>query len=80
LNHIKMQPMVHLISLFRCHMSTQLIGTLNRYSISLKAWLEAEMVADVWVDAYQVMRDNDKLNNGLEYLLTFKDSNKTTLV
>lgn len=37
---------------------------------SLKAWLEAEMVADVWVDAYQVMRDNDKLNNGLEYLLT----------
>ncbi|MGV3095188.1 MULTISPECIES: helicase-exonuclease AddAB subunit AddB [Staphylococcus] len=37
---------------------------------SLKRWLEAEMVADIWVDAYQVMRDNDKLNGGLSYLLT----------
>lgn len=37
---------------------------------SLKAWLEQRWSADVWVDAYQVMRDNDKLNNGLEYLLT----------
>lgn len=37
---------------------------------SLKAWLENEMVADVWLDAYQVMRDNDDLNEGLNYLLT----------
>lgn len=37
---------------------------------ALKAWLEDEAVAETWLDAYQVMRNNDELNDGLNYLLT----------
>ncbi|MEB8125361.1 MULTISPECIES: helicase-exonuclease AddAB subunit AddB [Staphylococcus] len=37
---------------------------------SLKAWLDDEIVADTWLDTYQVMRDDDRLNKGLNYLLS----------
>ncbi|TGQ50591.1 hypothetical protein EN854_34205, partial [Mesorhizobium sp. M4B.F.Ca.ET.211.01.1.1] len=37
---------------------------------SLKAWLDEEVVADTWLDTYQVMRDDEKLNAGLNYLLS----------
>lgn len=37
---------------------------------SLKAWLDDEIVADTWLDTYQVMRDDDNLNDGLSYLLS----------
>lgn len=37
---------------------------------SLKAWLDEEIVADTWLDTYQVMRDDEQLNEGLTYLLS----------
>ncbi|MCG7341505.1 helicase-exonuclease AddAB subunit AddB [Staphylococcus auricularis] len=37
---------------------------------ALKAWLDEEIVADSWLDTYQVMRDDERLNEGLDYLLT----------
>ncbi len=37
---------------------------------SLKAWLDDEIVAETWLDTYQVMRDDESLNDGLDYLLT----------
>lgn len=37
---------------------------------SLKAWLDDEIVADTWLDTYQVMRDDAQLNEGLTYLLS----------
>ena len=37
---------------------------------SLRAWLDEEIVADTWLDAYQVMRDDERLNEGLDYLIT----------
>ena len=37
---------------------------------SLRAWLDEEIVADTWLDAYQVMRDDERLNEGLNYLIT----------
>ncbi len=37
---------------------------------SLKAWLDDEIVADTWLDTYQVMRDDKRLNKGLNYLLS----------
>ena len=37
---------------------------------SLKAWLDDELVAETWLDTYQVMRDDTRLNDGLTYLLS----------
>ncbi|NWK84588.1 helicase-exonuclease AddAB subunit AddB [Staphylococcus sp. GSSP0090] len=37
---------------------------------SLKAWLDDELVAETWLDTYQVMRDDTRLNDGLAYLLS----------
>lgn len=37
---------------------------------SLKAWLDDELVAETWLDTYQVMRDDTRLNDGLSYLLS----------
>lgn len=37
---------------------------------SLRAWLDEEIVADTWIDAYQVMRDDEHLNKDLDYLIT----------
>lgn len=37
---------------------------------SLKAWLDDEIVADTWLDTYQVMRDDERLNDGLAYLVS----------
>lgn len=37
---------------------------------ALRAWLDDEIVADTWIDTYQVMRDDAQLNDGLDYLLT----------
>lgn len=37
---------------------------------ALKSWLDDEIVADIWLDTYQVIRDNNELNKGLNYLLT----------
>ncbi|MGW7888053.1 helicase-exonuclease AddAB subunit AddB [Staphylococcus xylosus] len=37
---------------------------------SLKAWLDDEIVAETWLDTYQVMLDDESLNDGLDYLLT----------
>ncbi len=45
---------------------------------ALRAWLDDEIVADSWLDAYQVIRDSDHLNQGLDYLmsaLTFDNEN-----
>ncbi len=45
---------------------------------ALRAWLYDEIVADSWLDAYQVIRDSDHLNQGLDYLmsaLTFDNEN-----
>lgn len=36
----------------------------------LKAWLDDELVAETWLDTYQVMRDDTRLNDGLTYLLS----------
>ncbi len=33
-------------------------------------WLDDEIVADSWLDAYQVIRDSDHLNQGLDYLMS----------
>lgn len=41
---------------------------------ALRAWLDEEIVADTWLDAYQVIRDNEHLNAEIDYLtsaLTF---------
>lgn len=37
---------------------------------SLKAWLDDELVAETWLDTYQVMRNDTRLNDGLTYLLS----------
>lgn len=37
---------------------------------SLKALLDDELVAETWLDTYQVMRDDTRLNDGLTYLLS----------
>lgn len=37
---------------------------------SLKEWLDDELVAETWLDTYQVMRDDTRLNDGLTYLLS----------
>ena len=37
---------------------------------SLRAWLDEEIVAETWIDAYQVMRDDEHLNKDLDYLMT----------
>ncbi|WP_460914315.1 hypothetical protein, partial [Staphylococcus aureus] len=37
---------------------------------ALRAWLYDETVAASWLDAYQVIRDSDHLNQGLDYLLS----------
>lgn len=37
---------------------------------TLKAWLDDELVAETWLDTYQVMRDDTRLNDGLTYLLS----------
>ena len=37
---------------------------------ALRAWLYDEIVADSWLDAYQVIRDSDHLNQGLDYLMS----------
>ncbi|MGT2397639.1 hypothetical protein ACVPOR_02540 [Staphylococcus aureus] len=37
---------------------------------ALRAWLDDEIVADSWLDAYQVIRDSDHLNQGLDYLMS----------
>lgn len=37
---------------------------------SLKAWLDDELVAETWLDTYQVIRDDEQLNDGLTYLLS----------
>ncbi len=38
---------------------------------ALRAWLDDEIVADKsWLDAYQVIRDSDHLNQGLDYLMS----------
>ncbi len=45
---------------------------------ALRAWLDDEIVADSWLDAYQVIRDSDHLSQGLDYLmsaLTFDNEN-----
>lgn len=36
----------------------------------MRAWLYDEIVADSWLDAYQVIRDSDHLNQGLDYLMS----------
>ncbi|PZG63804.1 helicase-exonuclease AddAB subunit AddB [Staphylococcus aureus] len=37
---------------------------------ALRSWLDDEIVADSWLDAYQVIRDSDHLNQGLDYLMS----------
>ncbi len=37
------------------------------YFEALRAWLDDEIVADSWLDAYQVIRDSDHLNQGLDH-------------
>ncbi|MCU5745969.1 helicase-exonuclease AddAB subunit AddB [Staphylococcus sp. SQ8-PEA] len=37
---------------------------------ALQSWLNGEVVAETWLDVYQVIRDNDRLNQGLSYLVT----------
>ena len=37
---------------------------------ALRAWLDDEIVADSWLDAYQVIRDSDHLSQGLDYLMS----------
>jgi ATP-dependent helicase/nuclease subunit B len=37
---------------------------------ALKAWLDDEIVAETWLDTYQVMHNDQRLNQGLDYLLT----------
>lgn len=37
---------------------------------ALRAWLDEEIVAETWIDAYQVMRDDERLNKDLDYLMT----------
>lgn len=46
---------------------------------SLRAWLDEEIVADSWLDAYQVIRDNERLNNGLNYLMLALTFNNETV-
>lgn len=37
---------------------------------ALRAWLDQEDVDIRWFDAYQVIRDDERLNRGLDYLIT----------
>lgn len=37
---------------------------------ALRAWLDQEDVDIRWLDAYQVIRDDERLNRGLDYLIT----------
>ncbi|OHO71587.1 helicase-exonuclease AddAB subunit AddB [Staphylococcus sp. HMSC036D05] len=37
---------------------------------ALRAWLDQEDVDIRWLDAYQVIRDDERLNQGLDYLIT----------
>ena len=37
---------------------------------ALKSWLNEEIVAETWLDTYQVMYRDERLNEGLDYLLT----------
>ncbi|MFW3590234.1 helicase-exonuclease AddAB subunit AddB [Staphylococcus caprae] len=37
---------------------------------ALRAWLDQEDVDIRWIDAYQVIRDDERLNRGLDYLIT----------
>ncbi|MCG3401625.1 helicase-exonuclease AddAB subunit AddB [Staphylococcus massiliensis] len=37
---------------------------------ALKGWLNDEIVAETWLDAYQVIRDDEHLNQGLDHLMT----------
>ena len=46
---------------------------------SLQAWLNEEIVADTWLDTYQVLRDDSELNDGLNYLLSALTYNNETV-
>lgn len=37
---------------------------------SLRAWLDHEEIDQQWLEAYQVIRDDERLNQGLDYLIT----------
>ena len=37
---------------------------------ALRTWLDHEDVDIRWLDAYQVIRDDEQLNDGLDYLIT----------
>ena len=43
---------------------------------ALRAWLDQEDVDIRWLDAYQVIRDDERLNRGLNYLITSRTTTK----